>query len=84
MDVLFLENLSRFLASFSLLFQLCTMMKNKNIKINGYAFIMYSMSAYIMAYVYKSKDMHFSNRANFKIFNSTVLLTIGILALTHH
>lgn len=81
MNLLFLENLSRSLITFSLLLQLFTMVTKKNIKINGYAFVTYSFSSFLMAYVYKTKDVYFTNRVLFKIFNSTVLFIIGILAL---
>jgi len=60
------------------------MMNNKNIKINGYAFIIYAIGAFIMTYAYKFKDMYLSDRVKFKLFNSIVLLTIGILALTKY
>lgn len=81
MDVLFLENLSRWLITFSLLLQLYSMVNNKNIKVNGYAFIIYALGAIIMTYAYKAKDMYLSSRAKIKMFNSIVLLCIGILAL---
>lgn len=81
MDILFLENISRWLITFSLLLQLYSMVNNKNIKVNGYAFIMYALGAFIMTYSYKAKDMYLSSRVKFKLFNSTILLFIGILAL---
>ena len=81
MNMLFLENLARGLITFSLLLQLFSMVNKKNIKINGYAFVTYALSSFLMAYAYKTKDMYFTNRVLFKIFNSTVLLLIGILAL---
>ena len=73
MDILFLENISRWLITFSLLLQLYSMVNNKNIKLNGYAFI--------MTYAYNVNDMYLSSRVKFKLFNSAILLFIGILAL---
>jgi hypothetical protein len=81
MDILFLENISRWLITFSLLLQLYSMVNNKNIKVNGYAFIIYAFGAFIMTYAYKFNDMYLSSRVKFKLFNSIVLLFIGILAL---
>jgi len=81
MDILFLENISRWLITFSLLLQLYSMVNNKNIKVNGYAFIIYALGAFIMTYAYNVNDMYLSSRVKFKLFNSAILLFIGILAL---
>jgi hypothetical protein len=45
-------------------------------------FIIYAIGSYIMAYCYYTEDnFKFTYRTLFKIFNSTVLLLIGLLCL---
>lgn len=66
------------LALFSQLVHLITV--NKQIYSN--AFLFYAVGSYIMAYNYYMEDMNqLSTRVMFKIFNSTVILLIGILSM---
>jgi len=73
--------IARILVTLALLGQLIHLAKvNKQIYSN--AFLLYALGSYIMAYNYYLEDMkQFSTRVMFKIFNSTVILLIGLLSM---
>ena len=76
-----LSLISRIIVTLALFIQLVHLVKvNKQIYSN--AFLLYSAGSYLMAYNYYMEDMRkFSTRVLFKIFNSTVILLIGILSM---
>lgn len=66
------------LALFSQLIHLIIV--NKQICSNS--FLLYAVGSYLMAYNYYMEDMKkITTRVMFKIFNSTVILLIGILSM---
>lgn len=74
-----LATLSRILITIALLLQLLHLRKNKTIYYP--TFIIFSFASYIMSYEYYKADREYSSRVLFKIFNSTILLLIGILSM---
>lgn len=75
-----IATLSRVLISGALLLQLYMLTKNKYIC--STAFFIWAFASYLMAYDYYKKDnKKFSQRVSFKIFNSTLLVLIAILAM---
>jgi hypothetical protein len=73
-----LSMISRVLITIAILSQLFHLRKNKQIVPS--AFLLYSFASYMMAYEYYKMDREMSSRFLFKMFNSTALLLIGIMA----
>jgi hypothetical protein len=73
-----LSMISRVLITIAILSQLFHLRKNKQIVPS--AFFLYSFASFMMAYEYYKMDGDMSTRFLFKMFNSTALLLIGIMA----
>jgi len=78
-----LQHISRVLITIAILAQLIHVIYvNKQIYVP--TFIMYAIGSYIMAYCYYKEDnLNMTSRVQFKIFNSTALLLIGLLCWKH-
>jgi hypothetical protein len=76
-----LSLISRFIITLALFSQLIHVITvNKQIYSN--AFIVYAIGSYIMAYNYYLEDTkQITYRVMFKLFNSTVILLIGVLSM---
>ncbi len=76
-----IDIIARIIVTLSLLSQLWHVIK-VNKQIFPIAFICYSFGSYLMAYNYYLSDMNnLTNRVMFKLFNSTVILLIGLLTM---
>ena len=69
----------RIMITFALLLQLNHLRTNK--KIFPLTFILWSLASYIISYEYYKQDGKYTSRIYFKIFNSTLILLIAIMAL---
>ena len=76
-----LQHISRILITIAILGQLIHVIYvNKQIYVP--TFIIYSIGSYIMSYSYYREDnFNITSRVKFKIFNSTILLLIGLICL---
>lgn len=79
LNYLELATISRLLITLAFLLQLFHLRKNK--QIYSPSFFIYSFASYMMAYEYYKMDKKYTSRVNFKIFNSTVILLIAIMAM---
>ena len=81
MNISTISTISRILIAIAFIFQIVTMVSQKTRLINPYAFFLYAIAAYMMSYVYYKEDNKMTQRTYFKIFNSTLIVVIAILAL---
>ena len=67
------------MVTIAILMQLYQLRSSK--RVSSFAFFIYAIAAYMMAYDYFMKDnKQFTQRVSFKIFNSTMLLLIAIFS----
>jgi len=74
-----MTNVAKSLITIAILMQLYQLRTNKNISSN--AFFIYALGSYMMAYnYYMEYNKQYTDRVLFRVFNSTMLLSIAILS----